>query len=139
MMARGKAINVKIATSKVIKALENKLKQLKLDKENEAINEAKFKKALDKYNKDVIKIATANISKWEDVRIVTRHDGKVNVDINLPSSVVLPAQPERGFEVINHWHRKEMVEEIENAIRILKMTDEEYVNTSTYNSVARYL
>ena len=138
-MARGKAINVKIATSKVIKALENKLKQLKLDKENEAINEAKFKKALDKYNKDVIKIATANISKWEDVRIVTRHDGKVNVDINLPSSVVLPAQPERGFEVINHWHRKEMVEEIENAIRILKMTDEEYVNTSTYNSVARYL
>ncbi len=30
-------------------------------------------------------------------------------------------------------------EEIENAIRILKMTDEETVSTSTYNSIARYL
>ena len=138
-MTRSKAINVKIATSKVIKALENKLKQLKLDKENEAINDAKFNKALDKYNKDVIKIAAANINKWEDIRIITRHDGKVNVDINLPSSVVLPAQPERNFEVISHWHYKEMVEEIENAIRILKMTDEEVVSTSTYNSIAKYL
>jgi hypothetical protein len=139
MMARGKAINVKIATSKVIKALENKLKQLKLDKENEAINETKFKKALDKYNKDVIKIAAANVSKWEDIRIVTRHDGKVNVDINLPSSVVLPAQPERDFVFINHYQYRDTVEEIENAIRILKMTDEEVVNTSTYNSIAQYL
>ncbi len=138
-MARGKAINVKIATSKVIKALENKLKQLKLDKENEAINETKFKKALDKYNKEVIKIAAANVSKWEDIRIVTRHDGKVNVDINLPSSVVLPAQPERDFVFINYYQYRDTVEEIENAIRILKMTDEEVVSTSTYNSIAQYL
>ena len=34
---------------------------------------------------------------------------------------------------------KEMVDEIENAIRILKMTDEETVSTSTYNAIARYL
>jgi hypothetical protein len=32
-----------------------------------------------------------------------------------------------------------MKEEIENAIRILKMTDEEVVSTSTYNAIARYL
>jgi hypothetical protein len=139
MMARGKSINVKIATSKVIKALDNKLKQIKLDKENETDKQTKFNKLMDKYNKEVIKIAAANTSKWEDVKVFTRHDGKVNVDINLPSSVVLPAQPERDFEVINHWNYKEMVEEIENAIRILYMTDEEYVNTSTYNSVAKYL
>lgn len=138
-MARGKSINVKIATSKVIKALDNKLKQIKLDKENETDKQTKFNKLMDKYNKEVIKIAAANTSKWEDVKVFTRHDGKVNVDINLPSSVVLPAQPERDFEVINHWNYKEMVEEIENAIRILYMTDEEYVNTSTYNSVAKYL
>ena len=138
-MARGKAINVKIATSKVIKALDNRLRQVKLDKDNEAVNEAKFKKLLDKYNKEVIKIAASNTSKWEDIRIVTRHDGKVNIDINLPADIVLPTQPERDFEVMNHYYFKEMVEEIENAIRILHMTDEEYVNTSTYNSVARYL
>jgi hypothetical protein len=138
-MARNKAINVKIATTKVIKALENKLKQLKLDKENQINNEMKYNKTLEKYNKDIIKIAAANINKWEDIRIVTRHDGKVNVDINLPSTVVLPAQPERDFVIINHWQYKDMVEEIENAIRILRMTDEKVVSTSTYNSVARYL
>jgi hypothetical protein len=33
----------------------------------------------------------------------------------------------------------EQKQEIENAIRILKMTDEEVVNTSTYNAIARYL
>jgi hypothetical protein len=40
---------------------------------------------------------------------------------------------------MSQWQYKEMVDEIENAIRILKMTDEETVNTSTYNAVARYL
>jgi hypothetical protein len=40
---------------------------------------------------------------------------------------------------MNEWQYKEQKEEIENAIRILKMTDEEVVNTSTYNAVARYL
>jgi hypothetical protein len=34
---------------------------------------------------------------------------------------------------------KDTVDEIENAIRILKLTDEEVVSTSTYNSIARYL
>jgi hypothetical protein len=39
-----------------------------------------------------------------------------------------------------HQHSyNEQKEEISNAIRILKMTDEEVVNTSTYNAVARYL
>jgi len=32
-----------------------------------------------------------------------------------------------------------MKEEISNAIRILQLTDEEVVSTSTYNSIARYL
>ena len=36
MARNGKAIQVKIATSKVIKALENKLAQLQKDKENQA-------------------------------------------------------------------------------------------------------
>jgi hypothetical protein len=37
-----------------------------------------------------------------------------------------------------HTYR-DMKDEISNAIRILKMTDEETVSTSTYNSIARYL
>jgi hypothetical protein len=40
---------------------------------------------------------------------------------------------------MNEYEYRNQKEEIANAIRILKMTDEEVVNTSTYNAVARYL
>ena len=32
-----------------------------------------------------------------------------------------------------------LMKEITNAIRLLKMTDEETVSTSTYNAIAQYL
>jgi hypothetical protein len=140
MMAKSKAINVKIATVKVIKALENKLEQIKTTKQNEAENETKFQKLLDKYNKEVTKIALANMNKWGNLNVKVRWDGDVNVDVNIPGSVLkLPAEPIRDFDIIPDWQYKDMVDEIENAIRILKMTDEEVVSTSTYNSIAKYL
>jgi hypothetical protein len=139
-MSRGKAINVKIATSKVIKALETKLAQLQKDKANQKVNEEKFQKATEKYNKEVAKIALANISKAEDLSAHTRYNGEIAVSFNLPkNSLDLPDEPQKDFESFHDWQYKEMVEEIENAIRILKMTDEEVVSTSTYNAIARYL
>jgi hypothetical protein len=140
MARNGKSINVKIATSKVIKALENKLVQIKKDKANQKVNEDKFSKAQDKYNKEVAKIALANISKAEELSASTRYNGKIYVSFEIPKgSLDLPTEPEKDFESFHDWQYKEMVDEIENAIRILKMTDEETVSTSTYNSIARYL
>jgi hypothetical protein len=140
MARNSKSINVKIATSKVIKALENKLVQIKKDKANQKVNEDKFSKATDKYNKEVAKIALANISKAEELSASTRYNGKIYVSFEIPKgSLELPTEPEKDFESFHDWQYKEMVEEIENAIRILKMTDEETVSTSTYNSIARYL
>ena len=139
-MARGKAISVKIATTKVIKALETKLAQIQKDKANQATNEEKFNKAHEKWSKEVAKLALGAITKAEEVRANTRWNGEINVDFNLPKgSIELPAEPKKDYETFHDWQYKEMVEEIENAIRILKMTDEEVVSTSTYNAVARYL
>ena len=140
MARNGKSINVKIATSKVIKALENKLAQLQKDKANQKVNEEKFQKATEKWNKEVAKLALEHISKAKDLSANIRYNGEVNVDLNLPKGIVeLPEQPEKDFDTYHEWQYKEMVDEIENAIRILKMTDEETVSTSTYNSIARYL
>ena len=50
-----------------------------------------------------------------------------------------PTEPEKDFEVIHAHSYREMKDEMENAIRILKMTDEEVVSASTYNAIARYL
>ncbi len=138
-MARQKAISVKIATTKVIKALENKLAQIQKDKANQKVNEEKYQKSVEKYNKEIAKIALANISKADDLSAHTRYNGSVSVSFTLPKGVIDLAEPEKDFTTYHDWQYKEMIEEIENAIRILKMTDEETVSTSTYNAIARYL
>ena len=140
MARNGKSISVKIATTKVIKALETKLAQLQKDKANQKVNEEKFSKAQDKYNAEIGKLALSKISKAKDLSAHTRYNGEINVQFTLPAgTIALPEEPQRDFDTYNEWQYKEMVEEIENAIRILKMTDEEVVSTSTYNAIARYL
>ncbi len=139
-MSRQKAISVKIATTKVIKALENKLAEIKKNKANQKVNEEKHRKAVEKWQKEVGKLALSAISKAEDISAGTRYNGEINVQFTLPKGTIeLPAEPEKDFDTFHEWQYKEMVEEIENAIRILKMTDEETVSTSTYNAIARYL
>ena len=139
-MSRGKAINVKIATTKVIKALETKLAEIQKNKDSQKLNEEKHQKLVEKWNKEIGKLALAQISKATDVSAHTRYNGEVNVSFTLPKgSVEIPTEPVKDFDTYHEWQYKEMIEEIENAIRILKMTDEEVVSTSTYNAIARYL
>jgi hypothetical protein len=140
MARNNKSINVKIATAKVIKALETKLAQIQKDKANQATNEERFNKAHEKWSKDVAKLALNAINKAESLSANLRYNGMINVDFNLPKGAIdLPTEPTKDFDTYHEWQYKEMVDEIENAIRILKMTDEETVSTSTYNSIARYL
>ena len=140
-MARGKAISVKIATPKVIKALETKLAELETNYANQEANEAKYTKAYEKHKKEIIAYAVANIKKAENFRTSHRSwNNTLNIDFDITvSESDLPKAPERDFEQMGSHTFKEMKEEIQNAIRILKMTDEETVNTSTYNAIARYL
>jgi len=140
-MARGKAINVKIATPKIIKALETKLAQLNKDYASQEANEAKYQKAYKAWQKEIGKWAIANFSKAENLRTNYRSWNKtLNVDFDIiTEETSFPTEPEKDFEVIHQHSYREMKNEIENAIRILKMTDEETVNTSTYNAVAQYL
>jgi hypothetical protein len=140
-MARGKAIQVKIATAKVIKALETKLAQLEKDYTSQEANEAKFQKAQEAWRKEIGKWAIANFSKAENLRTNYRQwNNTLNVDFDIITKEGnFPAEPEKDFEVIHQHTYREMKDEMENAIRILKMTDEETVNASTYNAIARYL
>ena len=140
-MARGKAISVKIPTQRVIKALETKLAQLNKDYASQEANEAKYQKAYKAWQKEIGKWAIANFSKAENLRTNYRSWNKtLNVDFDIiTEESSFPVEPEKDYEVIHQHSYREMKQEIENAIRILKMTDEETVNTSTYNAVAQYL
>jgi hypothetical protein len=140
-MARGKAISVKIPTERVIKALEASLEKLEKDYATQGENEAKHTKAYEAWKKQIGEWAIANFSKAENLRTNYRSWNKnLNVDFDITvSEGEFPAEPEKDFEVIHTHTYKEMKDEMSNAIRILKMTDEETVNTTTYNAVARYL
>ena len=140
-MARGKAINVKIATVKIVKALEASLAKLEKDYLAQEANEAKYNKAVEKWRKEVLTYALANIKKAENLRTSYRSwNSQLNIDFDL--SVLeadLPKEPTKDYEFIHVSTYRESKKELENAIRILKMTDEEVVSTSTYNAVAEYL
>jgi len=133
-MAR--AISVKVATTKVIKALEDKLASAK---KAEVSNEKKrkdYEKVEKAYAKEVADVVFKHISKAE----VSAHEnwrGETNVNITLPTNTVkLPEKPSIDLERELGQYE---ITEIENAIRILKMTDEEFVNASTFKQVAQYL
>jgi hypothetical protein len=141
MATKGKAISVKIATEKVIKALEDSVAKLESDYASQKEKEAKHEKAYDAYKKELINYAVANIEKAFNFRTSYRsYSNNLNIDFDVV--VVesdLPVEPVRDYEVIGQYDYTSQKNEMQNAIRILKMTDEETVSTSTYQAVARYL
>jgi hypothetical protein len=140
-MARGKAISVKIPTQRVIDALTQSLNKLELDYTSQEANEAKYQELYKTWQKELADFAIKNFSKAENIRTNYRSWNKtLNVDFDIIGSEInFPAEPEKDFDTIHQHTYREQKEEISNAIRMLKMTDEEVVNTSTYNAVARYL
>ena len=142
-MARGngRTINVKIPTVKVINALQQALAKLELDYTSQDQAEAKYQEAMDKWRKEVIKFAIDNIAKAENIRTNYRqwtHNLNVDFDLTVKENE-FPAEPQRESEVMHSHTYRDAKDEISNAIRILQLTDEEVVSTSTYNSIAKYL
>lgn len=133
-MAR--AISVKVATTKVIKALEDKLDASKKAITNNEKKRKDYEKVEKAYAKEVADIVFKQISK-ADVSAHENWRNEVNVTITLPAgSVKLPEKPSIDLERELGQYE---ISEIENAIRILKMTDEETVNASTFKTIAQYL
>lgn len=133
-MAR--AISVKVATPKVIKALEAKLAEGKSAITNNEKKRKDYEKVEKAWAKEVADLVFKQISKAE-VSANENWRGETNVNISIPTGLVkLPEKP--SIELEQELGRYE-VTEIENAIRILKMTDEETVNASTFKTIAQYL
>ena len=75
-MSRGKAINVKIATTKVIKALEEAKAKLEKTFASQEANEAKYQKAHTAWKKEVGKLALAQITKAEGISACERYNDR---------------------------------------------------------------
>ena len=109
------------------------------EQEKHKAEQTKYNEALEKYNKDMIKAVLPHISKYTSGGVFKRYNS-INVDVHIPlNAVVLPDEPVRpvyNHTALNVWQQ---LEEVNNAIRILKMTDDETVSTSTFNKIAQYL
>ena len=136
-----RAITVKVATPKVIKALETRLATLEKDYASQAEKEAKYQKSVEAWKEEIGKWAIANFSKAENLRTNYRQwNNTLNVDFDIITKEGnFPAEPEKDFEQIHQHTYREMKEDITNALTILKMTDEETVNASTMKQIAKYL
>ena len=135
------ALQVKVPTTKVISALTKKLEQIKKNKAAEATLEAKFQKAHSAWNKQLQAYAIKNVSKSTNIR-VNYHSWKetMNIDYDVPVSLTeINSEPVRDFDKLSDREYQSIVEEITNALNILHMTEEEYVNASTMKHISKYL
>ena len=133
-MARG--ITVKVAKDKVVKALETKVENSKKAVANNEKIRKEYAKVEKAWAKEVANLVFKQIAK-ADVSAHENYRNEVNVSIQLPAgTITLPEKPQ--IETERELGRYE-VDEIENAIRILKMSDEEFVSASTMKQIAQYL
>lgn len=143
-----RSIAVRIKTEKVIASLEASLEKMRKEKESEEALKEKYDKDYEAWLERVKKYAL-NMPKPKDTKQVTVGSSHyhlraiatktytVEVRHEVPVDKV-PPRPEQPT-VISDWEYREAVENIENALRLLRMTDQEEVSTGTYNKIAKYL
>lgn len=135
-----KSLSVKVSTAKLIKALEAALTK----REKEANDYKKARADYEKEHKEFVKNLTSLIGTNKVTLKDTsfREKGwktdlpEVEFTFTINGSVKVPKEPERNA---SHYANERECDEIRNAISLLKMTDDEYVGTSTYKGVAQYL
>jgi hypothetical protein len=126
-------ITVKVQTKKVIAALEKKLKEMKA---YPALYE-KYLKDLEKWDKMVT--ASLDVSSWKMGHKGTvghaRSTESVTARFMIPADLIA-----KRPEPVEHRYRiDDDINEVENAIRILKMTDDEMVSASTFKAISKFL
>lgn len=129
------AVRVKVNKVKLIEALENKLvedefnrKQIEKDKIAFEKENLKLKMAIAKQVVQDLELKAVGVYGYRET---------LELSFEMPKDYQVANLPDFKTELktIPSWEKSE----IENAIRILKLSDEETVNTSTYKDVARFL
>ena len=132
-----KSVNVRVPKAKLLKALKDALAV----KVKEKADYDKTEKAREQQLEDIKKsIVTLVKSGKLTVKEVTfpysyRSEPTKTVEVTFNHKFTLP---ERDTDFHEHTN-KHSQEELSNAIRVLELSDEEYVRTSSYGAVARYL
>ena len=129
-------MNIKVKRLALIKALEKALKKRrdaqtacdKADKEYKAELTAYEAKIVEAVIAGKTKVAFMTVNNWRH-----SNEGRASFEVVVPKALKHPERPE--FYAPN----THQINEIENAIALLNLSDEEFVNASTYKSVSQYI
>jgi len=138
-MSNNKPISVKVKTDKLLTALKESLASRKEEMKAQDKADADFTKAIKEWETKVVDYIKSGKGKVTEVS--QTHDWRKDTD-NARVTITLPANlsyPTKDNALRATWEIKGEVEELENAIAILNMSDEEFVSTSTYKGVARLI
>ena len=138
-----KSISVKVKVSTLISSLEKALVEREQRFANQEKEEARFDKEKEAYNLAILKlvkskgvVTDASRTRWYGSNSKSK-TVEFSVTMELPKTA-LPKEPEQPEAYPDHRFERE-AGEIKQAIRVLKMTEQEYVNASTLKSVSEYL
>jgi hypothetical protein len=150
-MAR--AVSVKIPTSKVIEMIEQKIAEITNDVETYPARKAKYQADYKAYTEQVVarlgqliaqngSVLLAEENSDKGIRVSTNYRNAVEITIGKELlDLEKPEQPEdpepKGYYNRNSYSTKRS--ELEKTLRLLRMTEQETITSSTYNSVLELL
>jgi len=141
-MAR--SVSVKLPTSVVVEMIENKLAEI-------AKAEADYPKLLSAYKKDIVSFTADLIdlisknkksvvdysdygNQEDNISINSDYRGSVSIAVGKEIVAKLGTKPEKPSDP-DTWQNRDKKEKLEKTLSLLKLTTQETITSSTYNSV----
>jgi len=132
-----KTVNVRVPKAKLLKALKDALAvKVKEQADYEKSEKAREQQIAD-IKKSIVSLVKAGKLTVKQVSFPYsyRNETQDEVEVTFKHKIVMP---KRDSDFNEHTN-KHAQDELGNAIRVLELSDEEYVRTSSYGAVARYL
>jgi hypothetical protein len=133
-------INVKVPVARVITSLENRLAVMDKEAKEFEAAQAKHEAEVLKWEKSVIAVAKKLTPSQVSTNTHWRTDeSTITLCYTLGKDAALPTYPEAPTRPDHTGKWDTTRTEIENAIRLLRLTDDLHVNASTFKNISKYL
>lgn len=144
-MAR--SLSVKVPTAKIVEMLENKIAEIKQEIEDFPNKQEQFEREQEVYKSKVVSFASdylaKNLSKigydTNSIIRLSNYANRVELSFNTDSIQDFPKPPEAPKKPNpSQWYGREynnQLDMLEKSLKVIKLTEQETVNASTYSSV----
>jgi galactokinase len=133
------SMNVKVPTKKVIASLEKRLVEMKESNKKAEVAVKEYEAKNRAYEAAAKAFVPTGKPTLTHIRWGWGDDERREIEVQVHYQVKKSELPVRPVRPDVEQFDQHVIREVEGAIRILKMTDEETVSASTFKSVSQYL